>query len=110
MVTVFQPHRYSRTTALFDQFLTAFRRSDVLILCDIYAANEAPLEGVSSAALAEAIRQHGQKQIHYLPEVLADPARLLPLLEPGDLVLTLGAGSVGRLGEQLLALLQGVGP
>lgn len=65
---------------------------------------------VSSAALAEAIRQHGQKQIHYLPEVLADPARLLPLLEPGDLVLTLGAGSVGRLGEQLLALLQGVGP
>lgn len=110
VVTVFQPHRYSRTTALFDQFLTAFRRSDVLILCDIYAANEAPLEGVSSAALAEAIRQHGQKQIHYLPEVLADPARLLPLLEPGDLVLTLGAGSVGRLGEQLLALLQGVGP
>ena len=109
VVTVFQPHRYSRTTALFDQFLTAFRRSDVLILCDIYAASEAPLEGVSSAALAEAIRQHGQKQIHYLPEVLADPARLLPLLEPGDLVLTLGAGSVGRLGEQLLALLQGVG-
>ena len=65
---------------------------------------------LSSAALAEAIRQYGQKQIHYLPEVLADPARLLPLLEPGDLVLTLGAGSVGRLGEQLLALLQGVGP
>lgn len=109
VVTVFQPHRYSRTRALFEQFLTAFRRSDVLVLCDIYAASETPLAGVSGEALAEAIRQHGQKQTLYLPEVLENPAKLLPVLEPGDLVLTLGAGSIGRLGENLLSLLRGTG-
>ena len=106
VVTVFQPHRYSRTGALFNEFLTAFRRSDVLVLCDIYAASETPLEGVSAEALCEAIRQQGQKQIHYLPGALEDPAQLLPLLQPGDLVLTLGAGSIGRLGDELLPLLE----
>lgn len=105
VVTVFQPHRYSRTAGLFDAFLTAFRRSDVLVLVDIYPAGEEPMEGVSSAVLQEAIRQHGQRQTHYLPELLQRPAALLSLLEPGDLVLTLGAGSVGRLGEELLTLL-----
>ena len=67
--------------------------------------SEAPIEGVSAAALCEAIRQQGQKQAHYLPGVLEDPAQLLPLLQPGDLVLTLGAGSIGRLGDELLPLL-----
>ena len=105
VVTVFQPHRYSRTAGLFDAFLTAFRRSDVLVLVDIYPAGEKPVAGVSSAALQEAIRQHGQRQTHYLPELLERPAELLPLLEPGDLILTLGAGSIGRLGEELLSVL-----
>lgn len=105
VVTVFQPHRYSRTAGLFNAFLTAFRRSEVLVLVDIYPAGEEPMDGVSSAVLQEAIRQHGQRQTHYLPELLQQPAALLPLLEPGDLILTLGAGSVGRLGEKLLALL-----
>ncbi len=105
VVTVFQPHRYSRTAGLFDAFLTAFRRSDVLVLVDIYPAGEEPVAGVSSAALQEAIRQHGQRQTHYLPELLQRPDALLPLLEPGDLILTLGAGSIGRLGEELLSVL-----
>ena len=109
VVTVFQPHRYTRTKALFDAFLTAFRRSDVLVLCDIYAASEKPMPGVTGAALAEAIKQHGQKQVHYLPEVLNDPSCLLPLVRPGDLVLTQGAGSIGKLGEKVLSLLAGKG-
>ena len=109
VVTVFQPHRYTRTKALFDTFLTAFRRSDVLILCDIYAASEKPMPGVTGAALAEAIKQHGQKQVHYLPEVLDNPSCLLPLLRPGDLMLTQGAGSIGKLGEKVLSLLAAKG-
>lgn len=109
VVTVFQPHRYSRTIGLFDAFLTAFRRSDVLVLSDIYAAGEAPRNDVSSVMLQEAIKQHGQRQTYYLPDVVQEPATLLPLLEPGDLILTLGAGSIGRLGDDLLSLLAGQG-
>lgn len=107
VVTVFQPHRYSRTAGLFDTFLTAFRRSDLLVLADIYAASETPREDISSAILHEAIKQHGQRQTYYLPDVVEQPDSLLELLEPGDLVLTLGAGSIGRVGEDLLALLSG---
>lgn len=107
VVTVFQPHRYSRTAGLFDAFLTAFRRSDLLVLADIYAASESPREDISSAILHEAIKQHGQRQTYYLPDVVEQPDSLLELLEPGDLVLTLGAGSIGRVGEDLLALLSG---
>ena len=107
VLTVFQPHRYSRTAGLFDAFLTAFRRSDVLVLADIYAAGETPREDVSSAILHEAIKQHGQRQTYHLPDLIEQPGSLLTLLEPGDLVLTLGAGSIGRLGEDLLFLLSG---
>ena len=60
---------------------------------------------MSAEALCEAIRQQGQRQTHYLPGALDDPTQLLPLLQPGDLVLTLGAGSIGRLGDELLPLL-----
>ena len=105
VVTIFQPHRYSRTSGLFDEFLTAFRRSDVLILTDIYAAGEAPIEGVSSAILLDDIRRPGQRQAHHLPDAVENPSSILPLLEPGDIVLTLGAGSVGKLGDELLGLL-----
>lgn len=105
VVTVFQPHRYSRTAGLFEGFLTAFRRSDLLVLTDIYAAGEEPREDVTSAILHEAIRQHGQRQTYHLPDLIEQPDSLLALLEPGDLVLTLGAGSIGRLGDDLLSLL-----
>ena len=79
----------------------------MLVLADIYAAGETPREDVSSAILHEAIKQHGQRQTYHLPDLIEQPGSLLTLLEPGDLVLTLGAGSIGRLGEDLLFLLSG---
>ena len=101
VVVAFQPHRYSRTAGLFSEFVTAFRRADVLVLTDIYAASEQPIEGVTAERLQEAIKQHGQRQTLYIPELVGQPDALLACLEPGDLLLTLGAGNIVRAGEQL---------
>ena len=106
VVVAFQPHRYSRTQGLFHEFTTAFRRADVLILSDIYPAGEKPIEGVSSEALLEAIRQHGQRQTQCIGQLVQQPQVLVPLLQPGDLLLTLGAGNIVRVGEQVLDLLR----
>ncbi|MDD2464547.1 MAG: UDP-N-acetylmuramate--L-alanine ligase [Desulfobulbus sp.] len=105
VVVAFQPHRYSRTKGLFAEFTTAFRRTDVLVLTDIYPAGEKPIEGISSQSLQDAIRQHGQRQTHFISQLVQKPEELLPLLQPGDLLLTLGAGNIVRCGEEVLTLL-----
>jgi len=103
VVTVFQPHRYSRTLHLRQEFLTAFNQADVLVVMDIYAAGEAPISGVSAADLAEGIRAHGHRNVSYLG---SDRARIVDYVceisRPGDLVLTLGAGDVSQLGSDIL--------
>ncbi|MEX2220496.1 MAG: UDP-N-acetylmuramate--L-alanine ligase [Candidatus Rokuibacteriota bacterium] len=103
VVTVFQPHRYSRTQHLRDDFLTAFYQSDVLIVMDIYAAGEAPIPGVHARDLADGIAAHGHREVLYRG---GDRAAIVDYLcestRPGDLVLTLGAGDVGQLGGELL--------
>jgi len=105
LVVAFQPHRYTRTQALFEEFTTAFHRADELILTDIYAASEQPISGVSSESLLEAIKKHGQRHTKYHADVTTLPADLLNNVRAGDLVLTLGAGSIVKVGEQLLGLL-----
>ena len=108
VVTVFQPHRYTRTLHLRQEFLTAFNQSDTLVVMDIYPAGEAAIEGVTGQDLADAIRAHGHRDVVYLD---SDRERILAHLEdvlrPGDLVLTLGAGDVGQLGRALLERLEG---
>jgi UDP-N-acetylmuramate--alanine ligase len=107
VVTVFQPHRYTRTHLLLQEFLTAFNQADVLVVLDIYAAGEPAIPGVTAAALADGIRAHGHRDVTYLG---ADRPRILDHLcevtRPGDLVLTLGAGDVGQLGPELLRRLE----
>ncbi|OGL06618.1 MAG: UDP-N-acetylmuramate--L-alanine ligase [Candidatus Rokubacteria bacterium RIFCSPLOWO2_02_FULL_71_18] len=107
VVTVFQPHRYSRTHHLRQEFLTAFNQADVLVVMDIYAAGEAPLPGVSADGLADGIRAHGHRNVTYLG---GDRARIVEhlaeIVRTGDLVLTLGAGDVGQLGPELLKRLE----
>ena len=108
LVAVFQPHRYSRTRDLFERFVTSFYAADRVLVTDIYPAGEAPLPEVSAEALAEGIRAHGHKEVMYLPDLDTLPERLQTLLEPGDLVVTLGAGNVCQAGVELLRRLQGV--
>ncbi len=102
VVVVFQPHRYSRTQALFDEFARSFYESDVMIVLPIYAASEKPIDGVTGKALYEAIRRHGYKDIRYAMNKEGALKLLLDTVKPGDLVLTLGAGDVYRVGETLL--------
>jgi UDP-N-acetylmuramate--alanine ligase len=106
LVVLFQPHRYTRTQALFKEFCTAFHAADVLILTEIYPASEMPIEGVNSANLVAAIKERGQREV-YLTETVDDlPQAVLPLLVEGDVVVTLGAGNVYKAGEELLRLLE----
>ncbi|WP_305041625.1 UDP-N-acetylmuramate--L-alanine ligase [Geoalkalibacter sp.] len=102
VIAVFQPHRFSRTQALFEEFVTAFYQADHLVVTDIYAAGEEPVAGVDSAALVESIRRHGHKDAHYVGERSAVVPHLAPLLRPGDMVITLGAGNIWQVGEDLI--------
>jgi UDP-N-acetylmuramate--alanine ligase len=111
VVTVFQPHRYSRTLHLRQEFLTAFNQADVLVVMDIYPAGEAPIPGVNAADLADGIRAHGHRNVTYLGN---DRARIVDhvceISRPGDLVLTLGAGDVSQLGSDILRRLDAESP
>ena len=102
LVVLFQPHRYSRTRGLFKEFCTAFHRADLLFMTDIYPASEQPIPGVTTEKLLGAIRERGQRRIYYVPEVTELPSVVAPYLGADDIVLTLGAGSIWRAGEQLL--------
>ena len=106
LLVLFQPHRYTRSQHLWDDFCLAFNQADVLVLTDIYAANEAPIPGISGEALADAIRAAGHKQVIFRSSMQEGIEYLLHEARPGDAVLTIGAGNVGRaLGE--LAILLG---
>jgi UDP-N-acetylmuramate--alanine ligase len=102
LVVVFQPHRYTRTRALFDEFTRAFYQSDILTVLPIYAASEEPIEGVSGQALCEGIMAHGHKHAVYAAGLSAAVAVLRRILAPGDLLLTLGAGDVWKVGAEIL--------
>lgn len=101
-VVVFQPHRYSRTKELMDDFVVAFNNADVLFLLDIYAASEQPIEGITAEVLAENIRRYGHKNVVYIGDIDTATEKVCSVLRPGDLVITLGAGSITRLSDEIL--------
>jgi UDP-N-acetylmuramate--alanine ligase len=102
IVAVFQPHRYSRTRQLFEAFGPAFDGAGRIVLTDIYPAGEAPIEGITGEALAASIRGAASAAVDYVPRVEDLPAAIAELVEPGDLVITLGAGSIGAVGGRIL--------
>ena len=108
-VVVFQPHRYSRTRALFDEFSRAFYQSDVLVVLPIYAASEKKIKGVTSKNLCEEIKAHGHKEVIYADGFKAALSHLEQALQPGDVLLTLGAGDVWKVGMEVLKMVQGSG-
>ncbi|MBU4151570.1 MAG: UDP-N-acetylmuramate--L-alanine ligase, partial [Proteobacteria bacterium] len=108
LVVIFQPHRYSRTHGLMREFSTAFYESDVLYVTEIYPAGEAPIEGVTAASLIDSIQAHGHKQVFSASSLQQIAAQVSPMLRSGDVALTLGAGSISQIGEQILANLKGM--
>jgi UDP-N-acetylmuramate--alanine ligase len=104
-IIVFQPHRYTRTQALFDDFTRSFYQSDVLLVLPIYAAGEQDIAGVTGLKLCEGIKAHGHKEVFYSEGQKDAIAYLRENLKPGDVLLTLGAGDVWQVGTKILKAL-----
>jgi len=99
---IFQPHRYTRTRDLLDEFTTAFGDADSLYVLDIYAASEKPIEGITGEALAQRIREKSGKHVQYASSVAEAVTSAVASAEDGDMILTLGAGSVSQFGPMIL--------
>ncbi len=102
LVVAFQPHRFTRTQALFGDFCTVFDTADLLLLTEIYPASEAPIPGVSGMSLAQGIRQVGKVDVQFFPTFDDMEAALPGVLKPGDVLLTLGAGNIWQVGQNYL--------
>jgi UDP-N-acetylmuramate--alanine ligase len=104
IIAVFQPHRYSRTQTTYRRFAAAFADADELVITELYPADETPIPGVSAALIVEAVR--ARRPVTFVAEAAAVVDHLLPLLRSGDLVLTLGAGDIGKAADDLVAALR----
>ncbi|HJZ64633.1 MAG TPA: UDP-N-acetylmuramate--L-alanine ligase [Candidatus Acidoferrum sp.] len=105
LLVLFQPHRFTRTQHLWDDFTKAFNQADILVLTDIYAASENPIPGITSEALAAAIRKAGHKNVHYFRNMQQGIEYLLKNAKPADAILTIGAGNVSRASSEFMVLL-----
>jgi UDP-N-acetylmuramate--alanine ligase len=106
LVVVFQPHRFSRTYDLFDDFSAVLSDVDVLLIAKVYAAGEKPIKGANARALCAAIRQRGKANPILVKNIDEVENELISVLQDGDILLTLGAGSVGRVAAELPQKLQ----
>jgi UDP-N-acetylmuramate--alanine ligase len=102
LTVIFQPHRYTRTRDLFEEFLTAFEGADRLVLTEIYPAGEDPIPGVTGEALYQAIKRKGHLDVQFIPDKNDIVEHLVGELESGDMALTLGAGDIYKIGEALI--------
>jgi UDP-N-acetylmuramate--alanine ligase len=105
LVVAFQPHRYTRTQFCFEELTRAFNRADVLLLADVYAAGEQPITGATSESLAQAIRAHGHRDVTWVGPRTEVAKAIADRAQPGDVVITLGAGDITRVGPELLPML-----
>jgi len=105
LLVLFQPHRFTRTQHLWDDFTKAFNQADILVLTDIYAASENPIPGITSEALATAIREAGHKNVHYFRTMQGGIEFLLKKAKAADAILTIGAGNVSRASSEFMVLL-----
>lgn len=108
VVVLFQPHRYSRTHHHLDDFSRSFNEADMLRVTEIYAAGEAPIEGITAQRLVDEVRRHGHRDAHFTGELDSAVAQLADDVRPGDVVITLGAGTITNAGPALLDQLPGV--
>jgi UDP-N-acetylmuramate--alanine ligase len=106
-IVVFQPHRYTRTRALLEEFGAAFFLADRVIVTSIYPAGEPPIPGVDAAVVADALVRHGHPSVTHEPDRERIPDLLRAAARPGDIVLTLGAGDVWQIGERFVRLSAG---
>jgi len=108
VVAVVQPHRYTRLHSLFNDFCACFNDADVVLVADVYAAGEQPIEGVNAEALVQGMREHGHRHVDYMPDPKLLARQVAPLVRSGDMVVCLGAGSITYWAASLPAELETV--
>jgi UDP-N-acetylmuramate--alanine ligase len=106
IIALFQPHRYTRTRDLFDEFIPAFAEADALFITDIYPAGEDPIPGVTAKALAQEIEKKGGVEVHYVPDRERLVGEVMQMVRPGDVVMTLGAGNIWETSEGIVEALK----
>jgi UDP-N-acetylmuramate--alanine ligase len=102
LICVFQPHRYTRTQFLSKEFGSAFTAADMLILTDIYSAGEQPIPGITGETLKNEVERQTNQRVTYIPDKDKIARYLAEIVEPGDLVMTMGAGNIYQTGEELV--------
>jgi UDP-N-acetylmuramate--alanine ligase len=106
IVAVFQPHLYSRTQELYKEFGLSFFDAEVCVITDVYPSREEPIEGVTGKLVADVAREYGHRKVHYIEDKNDLPVQLKDIIEPGDVVITMGAGDIYKYGEQFVEALQ----
>lgn len=106
VVCVFQPHLYSRTRDFYEEFGRAFFNADVLIVTDVYPAREEPIQGVTGELIVNAAKSFGHKNVKYVPDKKSVPEFLMRVKQPDDIIITMGAGDIWRLGEEFIKQLK----
>ncbi|MEO8168668.1 MAG: UDP-N-acetylmuramate--L-alanine ligase [bacterium] len=106
VVCVFQPHLYSRTRDFYEDFGRSFFNADVLVLTDIYPAREEPIQGITGELIANTAKEFGHKQVHYVADKKQVPEFLMKIKQPGDIIITMGAGDIWKFGEEFIKQLK----
>ncbi|MDQ1328752.1 MAG: UDP-N-acetylmuramate--alanine ligase, partial [Candidatus Poribacteria bacterium] len=107
IIAVFQPHRYSRVQLLAQEFARCFYQADVLIMTDIYSAMEDPIDGVTGEMVANMTRDYGHKDMVYIPDKNSIPDHVIKIARSGDVIITLGAGDIWKIGKEIVRRLSG---
>ncbi|MDZ7773097.1 MAG: cyanophycin synthetase [Balneolaceae bacterium] len=106
IVAVFQPHLYSRTRELYEEFGSSFFDAEVCVITDVYPSREEPIEGVNGKLIADAAREYGHRNVHYVEQKSELPDRLKEIVKAGDVIITMGAGDIYRYGETFCEMLR----
>jgi UDP-N-acetylmuramate--alanine ligase len=106
IVAVFQPHLYSRTRDMYQEFGLSFFDAEVLVITDVYPSREAPIEGVTGKLIADTAKTYGHRGVHYIEDKTELPARLNEIVKEGDIVITMGAGDIYKYGEEFANMIK----
>nr|WP_138431423.1 UDP-N-acetylmuramate--L-alanine ligase [Fodinibius saliphilus] len=106
IVAVFQPHLYSRTQELFEEFGLSFFDAEVSVITDVYPSREDPIKGVDGKLIADAAKEYGHRKVHYVEDKAELPKQLKEIVEPGDVIITMGAGDIYKYSEQFVEALE----
>jgi UDP-N-acetylmuramate--alanine ligase len=106
IIAVFHPHLYSRTQNLYKEFGLSFFDAEVCVITDVYPSREEPIEGVTGKLIADAAKEYGHRQVYYVEDKKALPAKLKDLAQPGDVIITMGAGDIYEYGQEFVNILE----